>query len=348
MKVLMTSAACALLWLVMGTGTALGQPLYLTSVNSNTIWVGSRDGSAPPKPLVESAVPDGGRPTAIIAVGGAVQKLFVGAGGAPEIRVTDLLSPGPTAELWRDAGQEHVGLTADPFSSKLYWTTQFAGRIYAGAWDGSGDVDVIIQGLQAPPSGITLDPGSRTLFWTATFHNGIFSAGVSGRPVPRLLYGGRDAVSGARQIVFHNNRLYWTEHAKLSPRQLERVGRIRTAPADGSGPVTVFYQAPQEYLPWGIDIHGSTLYWTEFHRSFLVSDDRVMIQPLDRSVPPEIMYSGDFGGLRGVAVGSNIVTPTLPPQRAIAIHHASDLTLACIVLLIVLAAKPYIRVQRRR
>jgi len=302
-----------LLALALAATTASAQQIYLTATSSNELLVANRNGTGAPTVLFTNAASSSSGPAGLIAVLGNVNKLFYGGGNRTEIDVANVDGSGVPAVLWSDAGDEHLGITGDPATGMLFWTTESGEAIRSGAWDGSGVITDVFSGMtDAGAVGITFDSATDTLYWTSVEDDAIYSGASDGSTGPTQVYGSADGVIGPRQIVFSNGMLYWTEHDGGS----SGTGRIVSAPANGSGTPSVLHTVPDPFLPYGIDIDGATLLWTEFEYQSS-TNDRVMTGAADGSGSPSVLFAGSFGGLRGIAAGANILFDQPPPEMAI-------------------------------
>jgi len=329
--------AIIVLALVLTTTVVSAQEIYLTATHSNEIYVANRDGSGTPTLLHSNAASGSSGPVGLIAVLGGVDRLFYGGGNYSEIDVASVDGSGTPSVLWADAGDEHLGITADPATGILYWTTESGEAIRSGAWDGSGGITDVFSGLtDEGPVGITFDDTTDTLYWTSVQEDLIVTGSADGTTGPTVLYNSSDGVAGPRQIVFSGGTLYWTEHDGSG----STSGRIVSAPASGAGSPTTLFNTTNPYLPYGIDIDGSTLLWTEL--VYQSSGGRVVTGAADGSGSMSVLFSGDFGGLRGIAAGVNIIGGGPPPDQAIPVLSPWSLT-----LLIVLLAAVAIVILRR-
>lgn len=152
-----------------------------------------------------------------------------------------------------------------------------------------------------------------------------------------MLYDSGNGVTGPRQIVYSNGMLYWTQHSS-GP---QGTGEIIAAPADGSGTPTLLFTVPSPYLPWGIDIFGDTLFWTEFEPNQAPSNDRVMTGAADGTGSPSVLHSGSFGQLRGIAAGANIFGAPVQPEETI--PTLSGWGLVLLIVLVIGAAAVILR-----
>lgn len=338
----MKQALSIAIGLLLAATNVFAQQIYFTGIQENEVWVANRDGSGTPALLYDNA----GEATAIIAVLGDWNRLVWGGGNQKTLWTAAADGSGAPEMLWfnLDVGFEHLGVTLDPTTATLYWTTHdYPENIRFGNLDGTGSYGTIFSGIpNRKASGITLDAASQTLFWTSTRDDQIGTGPADGSAGPWLLYRQIDGVSGPRQIAYHpDGLLFWTEHDQGAAGS----GRIVSAPADGSGPLTVLYTVPAPYLPWGIDIDGDTLIWTEFDPdpSTAAWDDRIMTGSIDGGLGPTVLFAGDFGQIRGIAAGHNIYVPDVgPPEQPIPVLGRWG-----IALLVTLVAAGALAVLRR-
>jgi hypothetical protein len=305
----MKRAAFLLVVLIVSASMASAQQIYLSSTGSNEIWVANRDGSGSPTVLHSNAGSGTRGPAGMIAVLGSVNQVFYGGGNYSEIDVANVDGSGTPAILWSDGTCcEHLGITADPATGLLYWTTEYE-TIRSAAWDGTGGITNVFSGLTNGPVGITLDSATGTLYWASVDSDSIYMGAADGSSGPTVVYDGADGVAGPRQIVFSGGMLYWTEHDGGGG-----GGRIVSAPASGAGPRTVLHAVPAPFVPYGIDIDGSTLVWVEFQPGVWAPpyNDRVMTGAADGSGSPAVLFAGSFGSLRGIAAGANIFFAAAP------------------------------------
>ncbi len=173
--------------LVLSTTAVSGQQIYLTGTQHNEIWTANRDGSGSPTLLYDDAGAGGAGPVGIIAVLGEVNQLFYTGGNRDDIFTAPIDGSGTPEVLWDDTGNEHLGVTADPTTGTLYWTTQGGGAIRSASWDGTGIITEVYSGLSYFPVGITIDARTGTLYWTSVESHRILSGTIDGS-TPRVLY----------------------------------------------------------------------------------------------------------------------------------------------------------------
>ncbi|MCW8984359.1 MAG: hypothetical protein OQK55_03385 [Thermoanaerobaculales bacterium] len=326
-----------LMALIIVSSIASAQQIYMTGTRGNQVWVANRDGSGSPSVLFSDAVTSTQGPAGMIAVLGTVNQLFYGGGNYNDIFTANVDGSGAPAILWDDGCCEHLGITADPATGMLYWSTE-TDIIRSGAWDGTGGITDVFTGLTGGTVGITLDAASGTLYWTSVDSDSIFSGASDGSTGPNLLYdNATDGVLGPRQIVYSGGMLYWTEHDGPGG-----GGVVVSAPASGAGPRTILHTVPVPFLPYGIDIDGSTLVWTEFEPLVTPYNDRVMTGAANGSGTPAVLFAGDFGQIRGIAAGANIFFGAAPLLVAV-----PELSPWSVTILIVLLATCGLVVLRR-
>lgn len=294
----------ALIILVAAGGFA--QDLYFTTTQSDQIWVAPRDGSGTPTVLFDGVVGSSAGPTGMIVVLDTVQKIFCGGGNSWNIYAANVDGTGTPALLWDDECCEHLGVTADPAAGVLYWTTENGNAIRKGNMDGSGAIADVF--TDAPAGvGITLDPAAGVLYWTSVAGDVIVAGNADGSGTPTVLFDSADGVDGPRQIVVAPSygRLYWTQHPGGGDTQA--IGQIMVGNADGSGTPIELYTTTAPMVPYGIDvdIDAGDLYWVEFEPQG--TNNQIMRAPVDGVDPPTVLYSGNFGSVRGIAAAANLI-----------------------------------------
>lgn len=293
--------------IVLAASGAVAQDLYFTTTQSDQIWVAARDGSGTPTVLFDGAVGSSTGPTGMVVVLDTVQKIFYGGGNSWNIYAANVDGSGTPTLLWDDECCEHLGVTADPAAGVLYWTTENGNAIRKGNMDGSGVIEDVFTGIADAAVGITLDRAAGVLYWTSVAGDVIVAGNADGSGTPTVLFDSADGVDGPRQIVVDPaaGRLYWTQHPGGGDNQA--IGQIMVGNADGSGTPIELYTTTAPLVPYGIDYDADAgdIYWVEFQPQGNL--DRIMRAPVDGGDPPTVLYSGDFGSVRGLAAAANLI-----------------------------------------
>lgn len=137
--------------------TAIAQQLFFTDTLANEIWVANKDGSGSPALLYSSAVTSAQGPVGILVTHPTNGDIIYTGGNINDLFIAPADGSGSPAVLWDDTGHEHLGVTIDPATGTLFWTTESGLEIHSGAHDGSGVITVLFSALAHLPVGITFD-----------------------------------------------------------------------------------------------------------------------------------------------------------------------------------------------
>lgn len=276
-------------------GISISSPspyIYFANLNGE-LYRGSKDGSSEPEVIYDN----GADVFVGIEVDEQNQKFYYGNGEGEQVRVVDLtdnsntLVPGSTQGSERhdfEIDGEFIYYTSDQDLYKANMVTGMAETIVSDGTYG----DVI--------AGITLDRSTNTLYYVAQANSwGIGKVGTDGT---NLDYYYIDTVGEARGVVIDeaSQTLFWVEHGSAS---------IYSSPADASSPPVLLYDPstlPLDFdYGYHVDIADGFLYWVAFGDGWGL--DHILKAPIDGSGPIQVLYEGDFGSLRGIAAGRNLI-----------------------------------------
>ncbi|XP_077490332.1 nidogen-like isoform X1 [Amblyomma americanum] len=163
----------------------------------------------------------------------------------------------PGKLLLMEQHQTVVGITADCFEERIYWTDAASGAVRRAYYNGSSP-EVFRTGLRSP-EGIALDWASRNVFWTDSMDDTVEVASLDGAYHHVIVSTG---LVNPRGIAVHPalGRLYWTDWDRQSP-------RIESCHMDGSGRMVLVQGGGLETPNMlAIDLEHNDLCWTDAGR----------------------------------------------------------------------------------
>ncbi|MBQ0739540.1 hypothetical protein J9332_35075, partial [Aquimarina celericrescens] len=266
--------------------------IYFTGTFEGEIWKASKDGSTTPELIFtdsETAGPVG------IEVDLTSNTIYYGGGNFHSIKyfeigqTTNSILPGSTSGSERHDFEIHDGY--------VYYTSD--GDLYKGGINSGTAISIVSTGDVI--AGITLDKTNNTLYYIAQDNSwGIGKVDIDGNNED---YNYIPTSENARGVTIDESTqtLYWNSGS----------GNIYSSPADASTAPQLLYDisAYGSGNGYHIDLDGDDLYWTKFNDPNL--DDVIFKAPKNGSGPVQVLYSGDFGSIRGIAAGRNITGNSL-------------------------------------
>lgn len=168
----------------------------------------------------------------------------------------------------------------------IYYSESYMG-IYKANLDGSGTPELLYDVAFYGLNGIALDKTANKLFFTFKEEFIIASINTDGSNYTEL-YTGADGVVEPRDIVVDpdNQKIIWAQNYEEE---------IMIGDYDGgTAPQQLYGVSGQVY---GLDTNGEILYW-----GVKDSESAIYKGSLDGVATPELLLSGDFGGIRGIDI----------------------------------------------
>ncbi|NOR29062.1 MAG: hypothetical protein GQ540_11100, partial [Lutibacter sp.] len=280
---------------------SVSSTLYFTGTYNGTVWSANRDGSGSPTVLYDTS--DGIDTAGPVGVEVNLNSgiLYYAGGNTNDIFSASADGTGTISTVSNtNLGYEHHDFEFDWDNNRIFYTGDEEGLFVANA-DGTGSAANIID--DASVIALTYNSTTDKIYYVT---HGDWNIGVINADGTSQNNNLIDANS-PRGITIDeaSGRLFWVE---------KNLGKVYTALADGSETPYELYDDGADGIPYGIDYDASTgmIYWTLFSISegdYGDGDtniDYVFKAPADGSGSPELVYSGEFGGIRGIAAGRNL------------------------------------------
>lgn len=256
--------------------------IYFTGVNEGKIWKANRDGSGTPILLNSSTAGAAG-----IEVNYEKGKLFYATSSTNNIQEGDLSGLGLFTEVPNTGlGNNHHDFEYDWDGNRIFYSAN-ANGIYVTSIDGNTPAVQLVNDLTV--TSLTFDKTNQKIYYLNSLGIGVVNADGSNKNSTLF------SANNPKGITINEatGRLFWVEQTSK---------KIYTALVDGS-------EAPHQLYstgtgnPFGIDYDAvsDNLYWTVFN-----SGEKVVVAPASGIGTPQTLFSGSFGGLRGIAAGRNI------------------------------------------
>ncbi|UXP31950.1 hypothetical protein N6H18_16520 [Reichenbachiella agarivorans] len=193
-----------------------------------------------------------------------------------------------------------TSLVVDEPNQMLYWTDFATRQVLRGAWDGSGNPEVL---YTAPlrsygPVEMVMDVEAGQLYWTQPYDDLILTAPADGLGPVDTLFTAQDGIRGAWGIGLQlsEDYLYWIEYED---------NELWRSKLSGESLPELLYAGGSGFLnPYGMAISEATqeLFITDNALPGAAYSDRILRGSLDGKQKLETLYDGDDGVSNAYAV----------------------------------------------
>ncbi|WP_199609602.1 hypothetical protein [Flocculibacter collagenilyticus] len=290
---------------LLGTLQTFATEIYFTGTQSPAIWKGDADGAMPMSMLYLGSDASSG-PSGPIGIAEANGELFWGTGNNEEVRKGKadgsgtpvvLANSGPTPPNSPFDVDERHDVAIDIANNRYFFTDAEDG-IYMAAMDGSGVPMLVTNDVFSKITSITYDSASDFIYYSDI--GGEVNRVKPDGSAKETLHSG---LNGIRDITidFSNGAIYFVNN--------DIVGRLNL---DGTGVSTTLYDPFNFVRSIDIDVTTNELFWITFDGPGSTTNDSVQKASADGLGTINTLYSGSFGGLRGIAVQRPAVVVSEP------------------------------------